>query len=86
MPSWNDFHYARATEFARLIADATATGRPQASPPTPASPPAKEATAAPTPKQPAPPAVTPVATPAVPASPPAGPTAGSLFNKMPWKK
>jgi hypothetical protein len=76
MPSWNELHYRRAQEFARVIGElAVSAGPPVAAPASSATPPAPVA-----PVAPAAPAAIPPTTPA------SSPTAGSLFNKMPWKK
>jgi hypothetical protein len=74
MASWNELHYQRAQEFARLIGELASGATPSAGvmPPLPAASP-------PAPARPVPPAPG-----SVPAAAP--PTAGSLFNKMPWKK
>lgn len=86
MPAWNELHYSRAQEFARVIADAI-TGQASA----PAIQPAPAASIAPPRSQV--PAVAPRAIPpAAPApvaptpAPAAKPTAASVFNKIPWKK
>lgn len=89
MSAWNELHYSRAQEFARIVAD-LASGHAELPPapvrpvPTAAEAPTRPVTAA----SRAPAAIpTPAPTPApASATPTAKPTAASVFNKIPWKK
>lgn len=89
MTAWNDHHYTRAQDFARLLADALATARtsvaatdpdltaaPFVRPPLPSAPPLPAPAAAP--------ATAPA--PVAPAAAAPGPSASSVFKKIPWKK
>jgi hypothetical protein len=86
MSAWNELHFSRAQEFARLIADAI-TGQASAPPtqPVPAASILPHPSQVPVPAPRAIPAAAPA--PAAPTPAPAAkPTAASVFNKIPWKK
>jgi hypothetical protein len=83
MSAWNELHYSRAQEFARILAE-IASGQPGAPTATvPLATPTPVPLPTPLPRPASPPAAPP---PAEPATPPAKPTAASVFNKIPWKK
>ena len=90
MTAWNDHHYARAQEFARLLADALSSAKAPALSPT-----EPDVTSAPFVRPPLPasaaasapaPAAGPATAPAPSTAAAPGPSASSVFKKIPWKK
>ncbi len=85
MSAWNELHYSRAQEFARIVAD-LASGHAEL-PPAPVRPVPTTAEAPTPPVTAVPRAAAAIPAPApTPATPTAKPTAASVFNKIPWKK